>query len=524
MSLRHSRITLPFALAAIAVLLTTSHPEPLLAEGEGSAQSEGSVGLRDLIALALQNDPGLVALRQNIPVEEARKRAAAQWRDPELRVGFSKDEDLSFDPTAITPQRLAGAQTNNLRVRFWVPKPGEMKAIVNQAAAEVDLADYKVTAAEREIILDVRSKYEELQFLSRKLEASRQQIEIIEKYVAKEQELLNAGGTFTLDKLSFDDLKIPGMRMAVDAAETELKAAKRSLAARVGLSDGSRIRVSDTLLRSGIDLQDTDLDYLTLMAFAHRGEVGVLRHEQAIAEAELKVLKRQSIPWFSFIQTEYAEDVAGGDPSDQAYGVQVGVILPVFSSLAKDEKIVEARVESYYAMLEANQKNIANEVAEAFQSVREASSHRARTSAAVERHTRTMAKRSQDLEASADLAAKEKLRYDTELERNKLQEYQLASDQLFNQSLIRLEKALGADLDRVFRVEYESLGADAPIFREPRDLPVSPPEKPTPSAMRATLVPVPEASARGLQGGEAKPRKKGLFQFLKEQNGSGSRP
>ena len=96
--------------------------------------------------------------------------------------------------------------------------------------------------------------------------------------------------------------------------------------------------MSDTLLRSGIDLQDTDLDYLTLMAFAHRGEVGVLRHEQAIAEAELKVLKRQSIPWFSFVQTEYAEDVAGGDPSDQAYGVQVGVILPVFFLTGEDEK------------------------------------------------------------------------------------------------------------------------------------------------------------------------------------------
>ena len=53
--------------------------------------------------------------------------------------------------------------------------------------------------------------------------------------MAKEQALLNAGGAFTLDKLSFDDLKIPGMKMAVDAAEIELKAAKRSLAARVGL-------------------------------------------------------------------------------------------------------------------------------------------------------------------------------------------------------------------------------------------------------------------------------------------------
>ena len=64
--------------------------------------------------LALQNEPGLVALRQNVPVEEARKRAAAQWRDPELRVGFSKDEDLSFGPYRNHSATSAGDQTNNL--------------------------------------------------------------------------------------------------------------------------------------------------------------------------------------------------------------------------------------------------------------------------------------------------------------------------------------------------------------------------------------------------------------------------
>lgn len=495
MLFRHCRLVVYFA---FTIGNPFFYPESIRAEQNKSVQAIGSVGLRDLIVLALQNDPGLVALRNNIPVEEARKRAAVQWRDPELRFGVRKDDDLQLDELrnrrGINNGDRAGRdQSNSVRVRFSLPKPWEMKALVNQAAREMDLASYEITAAERRVILEVREQYEDLQYLSRKLEASRDQIAIIEKHVANEKALLDAGGAFTLDQLSFEDIKIPGIKLAIGAAETELTAAKRALAARFGLSDGSRIRVTDNLLRSGLDLQGTDLDYLTLMAFAHRGEVGILKHEQAIAEAELDTLKSKRIPWFSFIEPEYAQDVRTGEGTDEAYGVRVGVILPLFSWLAKDEKVVEARIASYYASLEANQKNIANEVAEAFQSVKEASSHRSRTTAAVARHSRAMQEKARQLEASEDRAAQERLRYDAEIERNKFSEHTLAADRLFNQSLIRLEKALGADLDEVFRVEYEPLAGS---FIE-----------------SAT----PESNQQDSGDKVEKPKRKGLFHSRKEQ-------
>ena len=135
------------------------------------------------------------------------------------------------------------------------------------------------------------------------------------------------------------------------------------------------------------------------------------------------------------------------------------------------------------------------------------------------RHSEKMARRAEDLEASENLAAKEQLRYDTEMQQHKLREYQLSADRLYNQSLIRLEKALGADLDRVFRVEYETFGAVDPTPSKPRSRPgVRVPEA-TPAPIRATPVPVPEASVRGSQGGESRSKKGGLFRFLKQQNG-----
>jgi outer membrane protein TolC len=642
MSLQHRWLAISLALA---VGFPFSLPGPTHAEPEGS----GAIGLRELIVLALQNDPGLVALRNNIPVEVARKRAAVQWRDPEIRIGYSKDDNVQIDQpytrsgsitetiasnstsntvggrtgtdtqtggsnqsgstsqfgtssqsgrsnetrtTSYTERVIPGAESDRIirteterrstesssterrneselrrsdgsaatqkdsssvgnerssssevyrrtsdetryhgrniyardestsvAVRFWIPKPWEKTALINQAAKRVDLANYEITAAERRVILEVRAQYEELQYLFKKIEADRRQIGIIEQHVANEETLLDAGGTFTLDQLSFEDLKIPGIKLAIDAAETELDAAKRALAARVGLADGSRIRVTDKLLRSGIDLQGADLDYLTRMSFAHRSEVGILQHEQAIAEAELEVVKSKRIPWFSFIEAGYAQDAMGGSHTNDNYGVQVGVVLPLFSWLAKDKEVVEARIDSYYASLNANQKSIANEVAEAFRSVKEATSYRSRTEAAVEQHSRAMAERAKILEASEDLAAKEELRYDAKIEANKLYQYILVADRLFNQSLIRLEQALGADLDQVFKVEFEPLArADSPVVVNNEMVPAAAqPVAAKRSLIRATPVAV-KLQPEPEPGNEAaKPERETLFEFLKRK-------
>lgn len=637
MSLQHRWLAISLALT---VGFPLSHPRPIHAEDDES----GAVGLRELVVLALQNDPGLVALRNNIPVEVARKRAAVQWRDPEIRIGYAKEDNVQIEQpytrSGSVTETIAGSGTSNtvsglngtdvqaggnnqsgstsqfgssnqsgrsnetrttsyiervtpgaesdriirteterrstesssterrseselrrsdgsaatqkdsrsvanenrsssevyrstsdetryhgrdiyardettsVRVRFWLPKPWERTALINQAAKRVDLANYEITAAERRVIIEVREQYEELQYLFKKIEASRGEIAIIEQHVANEKDLLDAGGTFTLDQLSFEDLKIPGITLALEAAETELNAAKRALAARVGLANGSRIRVTDQLLRSGIDLQSADLEYLTRMSFAHRSEVGILEHEQAIAEAELKVVKSKRIPWFSFIEAGYAQDSTGGTHSNDNYGVQVGIVLPLFSWLAKDKEVVEARIDSFYASLDANQKSIANEVAEAFRSVKEATSYRSRTEAAVAQHTEAMAERAKSLEASEDLAAKEELRYDAEIERNNLRQYILTADRLFNQSLIRLEQALGADLDQVFTVEFDPLsGAGSPTgaFVVPA---AAKPLAAKPLAAKPVAMTIEEKTGNDAE----KPKRKGLFHFLKTKS------
>ena len=544
----------------------------------------GSVGLRELIELALQNDPELVALRLNLPVEEARKRAAWEWRDPEIRFGWGTDDNVqleqpytrsgvsresidgrsdSRDSSTSSDQRrsddrssssnnerssssetgssaetravrysekvIPGAnfdriirreserrssnsrsdtrsntnttktepglnptneirsetgnesraesekfhsstqekrydsrdpfakdESTSVRARIWLPNPFEMKQRVKRAAKEIDLATFRVREAERNVILTVREDYEELQYLHKKLQASRAKIPVIKAHLAREEALLGGGGEFTIDQSRFENIEIPTLEIDILNGELELENAKRDLAARVGLSDGSRIRLTDPLLRSTIQLQGTDLEYLTRMAFAFRGELGFLQHERAIAESDLAVLKSKRIPTIRYLEAAYGRNETGGYHTKDEYGIQLGVILPLFSWISKDEKVVEAQIEAYYGSLKSNQTNIANEVAEAFRSVKESAKHRNRVEAAVAKHKKMLEATASGLERSEDLAAKEKLRYRIESIRSESHIHLLEADRLYNRSLLRLEQTLGADLDQVFAVKFET--------------------------------------------------------------------
>ena len=158
--------------------------------------------------------------------------------------------------------------------------------------------------------------------------------------------------------------------------------------------------------------------------------------------------------------------------------------------------------------------------------MKDATRYRARTEAAIAQHSEAMELRAQSLEASEDLAAKEQLRYDAEIERNNLYQYILVADRLFNQSLIRLEQALGADLDQVFKVEFEPLAnAASPMISNAGIVPVAAEREASKrSLIRATPVAAnPDSSPEPEEVGK-KAKRETLFDFLKRKIGDRDKP
>ena len=612
MSIRHRCLAVCLALTAIAFL--SSNQTTFAAD---SAQPSGEVGLRELIQLALKNDPKLVQLRSQIPVEEAKKRAIPlnQWRDPELRLEYSRDNNIQldqpfersgqvterFDTTSsentsgtdgpgseqtsstevrnssfterVEPGRfsetvtrteteerttdsstttrdsggierenssetetirstrqetnfdsrdsLARDDTASAKIRFWIPKPWEKKALLKQASKEIDLANYTITAAEREVILEVREHYEDLQYLYKRLKASTSKISIIEEHRKREAEIFDISEELTVDDLGIEDLAIPGIKMEQEELLNDLRRAKSELAARVGLKDGSRIRVTDRLLRSNIDLQAADLDYLIKMAYVHRGEIGVLQHQQAITESELDIINAQRIPWLSFVEGSYARDRTGGNRTNDNWGIQAGVTLPFFSWLSKDEEVVQAQIQAQYASLEANQRHIAVQVEEAFRSVKEAGRSRGRAQSATTSAAKKMDGMKKRLEGSEDPLAIEKLRYEIASRVDDFSRYTRTADRRYNQALIRLERALGADLNQVFNYKFEPIAGQiadegevlAAAAASSQSLRPAPKAKPVPKKIdlpsQIKKKPATEKSE------STKPKRKGLFSRLK---------
>ena len=71
----------------------------------------GLLDLDDLINLALQSSPDVVRLQGRIATTRFEEKAASDWRDPELRVSYSRDNDVELPPSETETRRTKSSET-----------------------------------------------------------------------------------------------------------------------------------------------------------------------------------------------------------------------------------------------------------------------------------------------------------------------------------------------------------------------------------------------------------------------------
>jgi len=98
-TLRHGALSrlLSCMIAPLCMVLASN------AHGGSPSADNTPIGLAELIALGLKNDPSLVARRGEISIAEARKRAARDWPDPQIR--FRKTWGYNDVPAPYTETR-----------------------------------------------------------------------------------------------------------------------------------------------------------------------------------------------------------------------------------------------------------------------------------------------------------------------------------------------------------------------------------------------------------------------------------
>ncbi len=507
--------------------------------GVAETNKDPDVGLSELIALGIKNNPRLISLRGAITIAEAQKKAARDWPDPQIR--FRKNWGSNEIPAPFTETRTesytqqtsrtvinedgqekksiseetvnrnisrtvtegsdktvveerieenseenitilpnpeifepGGTRTDNremirngtetnfhdtnpfadeedtqLQFRLYVPHPGIRKARLARAEQEVKLARATALNQERDVVIRIREEYEQLQYLKAQIELLELEENAAKSYSETQSKMLSSG-LITIDKVEY----VGSDGLSVEGAQIEFNSQRDNLAARVGLKDPNRIRITDKLISPSIDLDHTHLEYLIRMSLANRGELTTIRAKEKIAQSALNESRAKKIPWFDYVQAGVGREEEGGQRTGESWGIQLAMSVPLFSWLGHESAVREAAVTSYYSQKGATQKIITGEVVASYENLKRAKKYRDRA----QEHALTQKKyNTQFIERvkNTERHKLEKIRFEIAQNTTKITKQRLAAERTYNKALLQLEKALGTSLEKVFSTPKE---------------------------------------------------------------------
>ena len=507
--------------------------------GVAETNKDPDVGLSELIALGIKNNPRLISLRGAITIAEAQKKAARDWPDPQIR--FRKNWGSNEIPAPFTETRTesytqqtsrtvinedgqekksiseetvnrnisrtvtegsdktvveerieenseetitilpnpeifepGGTRTDNremirngtetdfhdtnpfadeedtqLQFRLYVPHPGIRKARLARAEQEVKLARATALNQERDVVIRIREEYEQLQYLKAQIELLELEDDAAKSYSETQSKMLSSG-LITIDKVEY----VGSDGLSVEGAQIEFNSQRDNLAARVGLKDPNRIRITDKLISPSIDLDHTHLEYLIRMSLANRGELTTIRAKEKIAQSALNESRAKKIPWFDYVQAGVGREEEGGQRTGESWGIQLAMSVPLFSWLGHESAVREAAVTSYYSQKGATQKIITGEVVASYENLKRAKKYRDRA----QEHALTQKKyNTQFIERvkNTERHKLEKIRFEIAQNTTKITKQRLVAERTYNKALLQLEKALGTSLEKVFSTPKE---------------------------------------------------------------------
>ncbi|MDG1853485.1 MAG: TolC family protein [Verrucomicrobiales bacterium] len=503
-------------------------------KAETKQENIDDVGLSELIALGIKNNPRLISLRGAITIAEAQKKAARDWPDPQIRfrknwgsneipapftetrtenytqqlsktvidedgqekksiseetvnrnisrtitegsdktvieetIEENSEENITilpnpeiFEPggtrTDAREMTRNGTETNfhdtnpfadeedtQLQFRLYVPHPGIRKARLARAEQEVKLARAAALNQERDVVIKIREEYEQLQYLKAQIELLELEESAAKSYSEVQSTMLNSG-LITIDKIEY----VGSEALSVEGAQIEFNSQKDNLAARVGLRNSQRIRITDKLISPSIDLDHTHLEYLIRMSLANRGELTTIRAKEKIAQSSLNESRAKKIPWFDYVQAGIGREEEGNQRTGESWGIQLAMSVPLFSWLGHESAVREAAVASYYSQKGATQTIITAEVVASYENLKRAKKYRDRAqkhALAQKKYNTEFIERIKNTERNK----LEKIRFEIAQNATKTTQQRLAAERTYNKALLQLEKALGTSLEKVF--------------------------------------------------------------------------
>lgn len=398
--------------------------------------------LDEAIELAVQHDPRLVTLRAAVEMARIASRASTAPANPEFRGSYqqnSSEDDLT-GATEDTEEMEAA-----LRVFPQRPWETRAKSIAGDAGLQVALAGLQ--GAEFVVRQDVRLKFAELAHRDRDIES-------LQRVVAGRQaryEALKAAsgeGQATAVDVLGAGLDYSDALVRLGESESSRRRASRALSTMIGAGPTTELKVRAADLKRKSVVADFDPAYLEQYALEHRMDLRAAEWQTRRAWAGWRKSLAERIPWFSYVQAGYGEEVGG---NSESWSAQFGVELPVFTDAGSGHQVMAAALAQARAFEAEVRADVVDDVTDALELLKEVDEE-------LRRFERDMAPLMEELGAalktardaqslSVDTAAQIEVRL-AEAERARLQ-----ADDRREQALIGLEAALGSELPQLMETQ-----------------------------------------------------------------------
>ncbi len=276
-----------------------------------------SSSLADILDYAYQSNPSI-------------KAAKASWRGAiekyRVETGYP-DPQLSTVYWPLDPSRTWSNRRFDVSLTQTIPYPGKLGAAGRVAEAESQIARLKLDKTARDVAVKVRKSYYELLYIREAMRIAEQNRQALD-HLQQIAETAYAGNRVAL----YDVLKAKSQAGQVQYDGMLLQELEQTEITRLNAllnrpPDAAIGKIEDPPMSPLV----FDLKAIYQMTETHREEIQEAEADVEKSHAEADVAKFQNRPEFMVGFTyEYNAPNPPGTPSDNMYGIQFGMTLPIW--------------------------------------------------------------------------------------------------------------------------------------------------------------------------------------------------
>ncbi|MDI6792043.1 MAG: TolC family protein, partial [bacterium] len=317
------------------------------ARGRAKNHSPDSpLGLEELIKIAFENNPGILAARYRWQAAVEKYPQAKSWPDPVF--------SITHFPSPV--ETRLGANRNQLRLNQMIPGFGKLRLKGEKAARAAEMARLKYEIAVRDVVTDLKISYAELQYILEAITLTQKNKVLVERLLQIAEGDYGEGKTHLQDTLrvqsqlaqvSYDLLLLEELRRTEETRINSL----------LNRPPETQVKIYP---RKQAPVPELNLEMLYRLAENNRHEVLLAEVETEINTLSLDLAKRQRLPDFNlgFMYSDIGEAVnpAIEDSGRDAWGVMAGLTLPIW--LNKNRSAVREAEDSIQASRNTRQDRV----------------------------------------------------------------------------------------------------------------------------------------------------------------------